>query len=168
MDEQRIAQVLRETNPGSGERVLVAVMNNPRDLRIAQTEHWYRIPIRRAPRQVGADYVAFYFTGAFPPDQRHQVRVYAPIRAYRLAQRIDLLPEESDHPRAADRYFKVEIGPLRELPRPIPSRRLRRITFIPTTLHKLLHAAEINDLWDAARDDDALWAALNQPDEDPA
>lgn len=164
MDERRIAQVLRETNPGAGDRVLVAVMNNPRDLCIARTEHWYRIPIRRAPRRVGADYLAFYFTGAFPPDLRHQVRVYAPIHAYRLARRIDLLPGEGEHPRAEDRYFKVEIGPLRELPRPIPSHRLRRITFIPTTLNKLLNAGEINDLWDDARDDDALWAALNRPD----
>jgi hypothetical protein len=168
MDERRIAQVLRETDPGSGDRVLVAVMNNPRDLDIARTEHWYRIPIRRAPRRVGADYLAFYCTGAFPPDRRHEVRFYAPIRAYRLARRIDLLPGESDHPRAEDRYFKVEIGPLQELSRPIPSHRLRRVTFIPTTLQRLLNAAEINDLWDEPRDDKALWAALHTSDNDPA
>ena len=168
MDERRIVQVLRETNPGSGDRVLVAVMTDPRDLEIACTEHWYRIPIRRAPRRVGADYLAFYFTGAFAPDLRHQVRFYAPIRAYRLARRVDLIPQERDHPRAEDRYFKVEIGPLRELPHPIPSQRLRRVTFIPTTLHRLLHAGEINDLWDVARDDDALWAALKGHDGDLA
>ena len=160
MDERRIVQVLRETRPGSGDRVLVAVMNNPRDLELARTQHWYRIPIKRAPMQVGADYLAFYFTGAFPPQQRHRVIYYAPIHAYRLATRIELLPGELDHPRAQERYFKVEIGALRELARPVPSERLRRITFIATTLDRLLCATEINELWLGPRDDEAVWAAL--------
>ena len=140
VDERRIVRVLHETHPGSGERVLVAVMNNPRDLWIAVQEHWYRIPVKRAPRRVGADYVAFYQTGVFPPDERHCVRLYAPIRAYHLAERRDLLPQEQNHPRAKERYFKIEIGPMRTLERPIPSHKLRRITFIPTTLKRLLDA----------------------------
>lgn len=160
MDEQRAYQVLRETRPGTGERVLVAVMNTPRDLHIARDQHWYRIPVQRAPRKVGADYLAFYMTGAFSPAERHRVSLYAPIRAYHLATRIELLPQEPDHPRAKEHYFKVEIGPLQCLPRPIPSTRLRRITFISTTLERLLSAQEINDLWDRDRRQDALWAAL--------
>lgn len=160
MDEAFLAQVIREAAPGSGERVLVGVMNNPRDWKIAQTMHWYRIPVERAPRQVGADYLAFYFTAAFEPDIRFSVAWYAPIYAYRLLTRAELLPDEADHPRAQARYFKLEIGPLCRLDPPIPSRRLRRITFIPTTLERLLHAQEINDLWDKGRGQDALWAAL--------
>ena len=160
MDERRITQVLRETCPGTSERVLVAVVNNPRDLVIARQEHWYRIPVKRAPKRVGGDYLAFYLTGAFPPDQRHRVTFYAPIYAYRLVRRIELLPQEFDHPRADDRYFKVEIGPLRQLARPILSRKLRRVTFIPTTLEKLLNAHEIVDLWDKGRLRDELWREL--------
>jgi hypothetical protein len=160
MAERRIARVLRETRPGSAERVLVAVMNNLRDWEIVRTQGWYRIPVKRAPRRVGADYLAFYFTGAFPEGQRHQVHYYAPIRAYRLATRAALLPDEPDHPRAQDRYFKVEIGPLQQLARPIPSRKLRRITFISTRLDLLLDADEINDLWEKERRQDELWAAL--------
>ena len=164
MNEEQIAYVLRETNPGSGERVLVAVMNNPRDLEIARRQGWYRIPVKRAPRRVGADYLAFYFTAKFPPQQRHRVLWYAPIRAYHLVQRLALLPDEPAHPRAADPYFKIEIGSLQQLAHPIPSRKLRRITFIPTTLEKLLAAREINDLWDKGRHQDALWAALQADD----
>ena len=160
MDERRIGQVLRETYPGSGERVLVVVMNNQRDWTIACEQRWYRIPVKRAPNRVGADYLAFYFTGAFPEEQRHRIIYYAPIRAYRLATRVELLPQEGDHPRAQDRYFKLEIGPLQTLDPPIRSRKLRRINFIPTTLDSLLHAREINDLWDRRRSRDALWAAL--------
>jgi hypothetical protein len=151
MDARQLAHILREVRPGSADRVLVAIMNNRRDYAIACEEGWYRIPVARAPQRVGADYLAFYFTAAFPEDERHRVSVYAPIRAYRLATRAALLPDERDHPRAADLYFKVEIGSLQRLERPIPSHKLRRITFIPTTLERLLTAHEINDLWDVDR-----------------
>jgi hypothetical protein len=164
VDGWRIARVLREAHPGSGDRVLVAVMNNSRDLEIARTQYWYRIPVKRAPARVGADYLAFYFTGAFPPQQRHRVVYYAPIHAYRLATRAELLPDEPDHPRARERYFQLEIGELRELACPIVSLRLRRVTFIATTLDRLLRAQEINELWLGRRDDEAVWAALTRAD----
>ena len=163
--DRRVAYVLRETHPGSADRVLVAVMNNRRDFQIAREQGWYRIPVRRAPRRVGADYLAFYFTAAFPEGQRHQINAYAPIRAYRMVTRAELLPGEADHPRAGDLYFKLEIGPLIALPTPIPSRKLRRVTFIPTTLDRLLSASEINDLWDTGRRKEELWAAIyGRPD----
>ena len=160
MDERQAGCVLGEARPGSSERVLVAVMNNLRDWQIVCQEAWYRIPVKRTPRRIGADYLAFYFTGAFPEDLRHHVVYYAPIRAYRLATRAELLPDEASHPRAQDRYFKIEIGPLERLARPIPSRKLRRITFISTSLYLLLNADEINDLWEKERRQDELWAML--------
>lgn len=147
--------------PGEEEpRVLVAVMNDPAALEIARGEGWYRIPTRRAPPRVGADYVAFYQTGAFGPEERWAVNYYASIRRYRIVRRRDLLPEEADHPRAEDEYYKIEIGPLQALPHSIPSRRLRRITFIPTTLTRLLNAEEINDLWLGSRVEEQLWASF--------
>lgn len=129
-----------------GERVLVVVINNPRDFEMARDEGWYRIPVKRAPRQVGADYLAFYLTRALGPE-RWTIPYLSPVLRYRLVRRRDLLPEEPDHPHADDFYYKVELGPMRRLPRPIPSRRFRRVTFIPTTLERLLDAQEINDLW---------------------
>ena len=151
------------TLPGEGEpHVLVAVMNDPHALEIARAEGWYRIPLKRAPPRVGADYLAFYQTGAFGPQERWKVNYYAPIRRYRIVRRRDLLPEENEHPRADDKYFKIEIGALEALPRPIPSRRLRRITFIPTTLKKLLEAEEINDLWSRGQAEEELWASFKR------
>ena len=164
MGERLIAQVLHEARPGSGERVLVVVMNSRRDMAIARERGWYRIPVQRAPRQIGADYLAFYLTGAFPETERHRILFYAPIRAYRLVTRVHLLPEEVNHPRAGDLYFKIEIGPVQELARPIPSRRLRRITFIPTTLSTLLRANEVCDLWSRGADQGELWSALTAPE----
>jgi very-short-patch-repair endonuclease len=145
-----------EHRPAKSARVLVAVMNNRRDLDIARHEGWYRIPYERAPARVGADYLAFYQTKAFDREQ-WAVNYYAPIRHYRLVARRDLLPREPDHPRADAPYYKIEIAPLQRLPRPIPSRRLRRITFIPTTLDRLLHAEEINDLWCGSVVEERIW-----------
>jgi len=157
VDARHAFLILREARPGSGERVLVAVVNNRRDFEIARTAGWYRIPVNRAPKQVGADYLAFYLTGRFPPEQRHRVIYYAPILAYRLARRVALLPGEADHPRAQESYFKIEIGPLRQLEHPVVSAKLRRITFISTTLAQLLHAREIRELWHKPSVQETLW-----------
>ena len=79
--------------------VLVVVLNNLEDLHRAAAEGWYRIPQRRAPRRIGADYLAFYQTGAFKSQAEAQtVTYYAPTRRYRLLTRRELLPDEPDHP----------------------------------------------------------------------
>jgi very-short-patch-repair endonuclease len=141
--------------------VLVAVVNNARDFARARDEGWYRIPVQRAPRRVAAEYLAFYQTRAFG-DDGCAVNYYAPVRRFHLLTRAELLPQEPDHPRAADAYYKIEIGPLQPLPRPVPSRALRRITFIATTLSRLLAAQEINDLWQRDDPQQRLWLALRE------
>ncbi|MCD6553917.1 MAG: hypothetical protein J7M16_07900 [Anaerolineae bacterium] len=141
--------------------VLVAVINNLRDFEMARDQGWYRIPVNRAPRRLGADYLAFYQTKVFGAEG-WAVNYYAPVLRVRLARRRDLLPAEADHPRAADEYYKIEIGPLQRLPRPIPSRRLRRITFIHTTLRRLLSAEEINDLWLGSEEEERLWTTFRE------
>ncbi|MBE2235963.1 MAG: DUF559 domain-containing protein, partial [Anaerolinea sp.] len=141
--------------------VLVAVINNARDLARARDEGWYRIPLKRAPRRVAAEYLAFYQTSAFG-DEGCAVNYYAPVRRFHLLTRAELLPDEAGHPRAGDRYYKIELGPLQPLPRPVPSRALRRIAFIPTTLRRLLAAREINDLWQRDDPQERLWLALRE------
>jgi hypothetical protein len=142
--------------------VLVAVVNNPDDLLRAQREAWYRIPLAHAPPRMGADFLAFYQTAAFPPEERWAVRWVAAVRGYRLTTRRELLPEQADHPRADQRYYRVDLGELWPLPRPVPSRRLRRITFIRTTMGRLLEADEINDLWLQGSAQERLWQAIKQ------
>src|SRR5512136_2406734 len=68
-----------------------------------------------------------------------------------VVTRRDLLPEQPDHPRADQRYYKLSLGKLIELPHPIPSRSLRRITFVLTNGKRLNEAWEINDLCFSAR-----------------
>lgn len=141
--------------------VLVAVVTNADDLRRAASEGWYRIPQRRAPQRIGADYLAFYQTGAFKgAPEAHSISFYAATRRYRLMTRRELLPQEPDHPRAADYYFRIEVGPFQRLEPSLPSATLRRITFIHTTLDRLLHAQDVRELF--AQDDPflKLWHAL--------
>jgi len=119
--------------------------------------------VKHVPRRLGAEILAFYQTQALG-DERWSVNYYAPIRRIHLAQRQSLLPKEADHPRAQDWYYRIEIGPLQRLSHPIPSQRLRRITFISTTLARLLSAAEINDLWLGTEQEERLWEAFKQND----
>ncbi len=148
--------------PETDSSVLIVIVNDPRDLKHALDDGWYRIPLARAPARIAVDYLAFYQTGAFPEGERYLVRWYAPVQDYRIVQRRELLPDEPEHPRAADRYYRVGLGPGIALPCRIPSRRLRRITFIPTILSRLLAAQEINDLWIKPGTHERMWQALQQ------
>lgn len=141
---------------------LVVVLNNLDDLVRAQTQRWYRIPFARAPRRIGADFLAFYQTAAFPQGERWSVRWVASVQGYRIATRRELIPEEPDHPRADARYHRIALGELTLLPHPIPSRRLRRITFIQTTIQSLCEATEINQLWRRTPGQERMWQALQQ------
>ena len=144
------------TDPAEDGPALVVIVNNRADWRRVVEEGWYRIPVKRAPHPVAAWFLAFYHTRAFGRDAHH-IRFVARARRYRLVHRRDLIPEQPDHPRASERYYRVDLGPLEELAYPIPSRRLRRITFIPTTLRRLREADEINDLWLGDDVEDLLW-----------
>ncbi|MCX8068606.1 MAG: hypothetical protein N3B68_12525 [Anaerolineae bacterium] len=142
------------------DRVLVAVMKDLRDFEIARDQGWYRIPVRHAPPSTAeAVVLAFYFTKAFGPEG-WAIRWYAPVRGHELVRRRDLLPDEPHHPRADDLYYKMQLGPLVRMERPIPSLRWRRITFIETTWDRFLAAEEINDLY--ASGADGLFVTLKE------
>lgn len=140
--------------------ILVALMNNPRDMAIVRAEHWYRIPAKHAPPlATQARYVAFYLTKAFG-DQKWSIGEYAPVRGHELVRRRDLFPDAIAHPRANDAYYQMQLGALIKLARPIVSRSGRRILFIWTTGDKFSRAVELNDLLGASPADDALWESL--------
>jgi len=141
------------------ERVLVVVIPKLRDWELVLNEHWYRIPVEHAPSRLSANYLAFYHTrnSGVPWTIGH----YAVVTGYHLLKRCELLPEETNHPRAEHLYYKIELGPLQALPKPIPSLKLRRITFIPTTLNRLLQAEEVGELWERDSQRDRLERVLS-------
>jgi len=161
MEHRGIHDILG-TDPSAGETpALVVLVNNLADWRRVQEEHWYRIPLRRAPRLAGAAYLAFYHSGAFE-EERWSIRWYAPVRSVQVLPRHMLIPDEPAHPRAQELYLRYDLGPLEALPAPVPSRRLRRVTFIPTTLERLLSAGDVSQLWIKQSLRERLWVELNR------
>jgi hypothetical protein len=74
------------------------------------------------------------------------VRYVSEVRGYELKTRGDLLREETDHPRAAEPYYRIQLGPLLALPKPILSRSWRRFTFLYTSGERLRRAWDVKDL----------------------
>ena len=144
------------------DRVLVAVMNRPEDLTILRQQGWYRIPEKQAGRGAFFEYLAFYFTAAFG-EERWAVHHYARILGHELVTRRELLPRQPDHPRANERYYKLQLGPLQRRDPPITSRRWRRVTFIHTTWDRFLAAEDLNDLFaEGGEFVDRLYHALRE------
>ncbi len=148
--------------PHADDLVLVAVINNQRDLALARDEHWYRIPVRYAPRRgVGVPWIAFYQTRAFG-DEKWAINYYAAAGPWEVTTRLALLPDQPYHPRANEDYYRVGLGPLLPLPHPIPSNSWRRITFIVTHWAQIERAWEVNDLLQANALEKGLWRALEE------
>jgi hypothetical protein len=144
------------------DRVLVAYMPQPADFAFVQAAGWYRIPQHHAPKGLYAEYFAFYFGRHFGLE-KWAIYYYAPRLGHELVTRLSLFPDQPEHPRAHEFYYKVQLGPLQRLERPIISLRWRRITFIHTTWDRFQEAAEINDLFiDGEPFVDRLYAALKE------
>ena len=147
--------------PSPTSLILVAVMKEQRDLEIARLLGWYRIPLRFAPKVVAVDYLAFYQTGAFG-EEKWRIQYLAPVRGHELLTRGELLKDEPEHPRAKEEYYKIQIGSLINLPKPILAKKWRRITFLYTTGEYLLNADTVNDLVVHTEERRVLWQALRE------
>ncbi|MBK8800056.1 MAG: hypothetical protein IPM07_28820 [Anaerolineales bacterium] len=76
--------------------------------------------------------------------------------------RRELLPDEADHPRANDYYYRIDIGPLQRLERPVRATTFRRLTFIHTTVDRLLAAEDVKELFQVDDPFEQLWSALRE------
>ena len=141
--------------------ILVSVLPGPRDLEIARLLGWYRIPFRTAPKVVAVDVLAFYQPGTFG-ESGGRIEFLAPVRGYELTTRAELLRDEPEHPRAGEEYFKIQLGPLERLPRPILADKWRRLTFLYTTGEYLLKAQTLNDLVVQSDERQLLWQSLRE------
>ncbi|MBK6327175.1 MAG: hypothetical protein KA362_13655 [Chloroflexi bacterium] len=120
-----------------------------------------------APKGLFAEYFAFYFGQAFGP-QKWAVHTYARRLGHELMTRRDLLPDEPNHPRADTLYYKVQLGPVQQLERPIISLHWHRVTFIHTTWDRFQSAVELNDLFvDGDAYVDRSFAVLKESDIEP-
>ncbi len=142
--------------------MLVGILPTPKDFEIARMLGWYRIPLRFAPKIIDVDYFAFYQGGKFGEIHRWQIEFIAEYRGHELTTRGELLRDEGTHPRAKEEYFKVQLGPLVQIPQPIKSDKWKRITFIYTTGELFNRAHIINDLVVRSEDRQILWKSLRE------
>lgn len=147
--------------PSPNALILVAVMTSPRDLEIARLLGWYRIPLRSAPKVIAVDYLAFYQTGGFG-ESKWCIQYVTEVRGHELTTRAELLRDEPDHPNAKQEYYKIQIGPLIPLPKPIQADAWRRITFFYTIGEYLLNAETLHDLVIESDERKLLWQALRE------
>ena len=145
--------------------VLVAIVKSREDFVIVREQGWYRIPVRSVQKWLRGRwpprYLAFYQPKTFG-DEAYAVRYYAEVLDVRKVLRRELFPDRPDDPKADWAYYQIRLGPLKELPKPIHSKRFRRIVFIPTTWEKFTRAEEINDLFDESPLEDQLWSELKR------
>jgi hypothetical protein len=131
------------------DRVLVGVINRKRDLEYARTASWYRIPQKQMPRGINAEYIAFFLSRAFK-ERNGGIHYYAERRGLELVYRRDLLPNEAEHPRANEVYYKVQLGELLEKTPPVLNPTRRSVGFIYTTWDRFVQARQISDLYSKA------------------
>lgn len=86
--------------------------------------------------------------------------MYAAVRGHELARRVDLIPEEPDHPRANELYYKLQLGEMETREPPIVSKRGRRVLFLWTNWQKFSTAREWNDLYVRTPAHEKLYDAL--------
>jgi very-short-patch-repair endonuclease len=150
--------------------VLVAIINNRPDFALAMEEHWYRIPVSSQEKWLKdrwpPKWLALYQTKKLGLEA-YAVNYYARVRSIRQAFRWQLFPNQPRNEKSSRRYHQLLLEPLRSLPKPIVSRRRRRIVFIPTTWEKFSSAEEINDLYLESSLEDQLWTALKQKEIQP-
>jgi hypothetical protein len=141
--------------------ILVCFVPAPRDLEIARVLGWYRIPLKTAPKVVTVDHLAFYQPASFG-EAGGRISCTAPVRGHELTTRGELFKDQANHPRGGEEYYRIQVGSLEALPRPILADKWRRITFLYTTGEYLLRARTTRDLVVESDERALLWRSLRE------
>ena len=144
----------------NGSLGLVGIVNRRKDMDIAVKNHWYRIPVKHAPKRLPA-YLAFYQTRAFGKKGK-SIRYYARVRSFSTVRRRELLPDERDNPRTNEYYYKFSLDKVRQTNRIIRNDSRRRISFGFTTMAKLRTSALVCQLFGIAPLEDIMRRALQK------
>lgn len=132
------------------DRVLVGAITRKKDLKCARDDGWYRIPQARMTRGVHAEYLAFFLNSRVADQPESGIYYVARQSGVELAYRRDLFPDEANHPRAGDVYYKVQLHDWQAKDPPVLNPTRRTIAFIYTTWDRFVNAREIKDLYSDA------------------
>lgn len=142
--------------------ILVAIVPTPRDLEIARIFGWYRIPFKFAPKIVSVDYLAFYQPASFNNASKQRIETFCEVKGVELVTRREIIQDEPNHPRADEEYYKIQLGPLHILEKPILADKWKRITFLYTTGERFASAKITNDLVVKSEERKLLWRSLRE------
>ncbi len=147
------------------EELLVGIVNRIGDYNVIHNQLWYRIPIEKVDKMLKdrwpPKWIAFYYTSRinkYPQMILH----YGKVSSIEVKSRKELFPTEKINYKTRRNYSKISIEEVRTLPKPILSRRFRKIVFIKTTYNKFINAIEVNDLFDGSNLEDKLWAEMKR------
>lgn len=145
--------------------VLVAIINKKLDFTILREQLWYRVPVSSVKKWLKEKWhpkwLAFYQTSALETE-KHAISYFGEVSEIRKIKRQELFPNQPLDEKSDKYYYQVFLKSIQKLPKPIYSRRYRRIIFIPTTWEKFVNAIEINDLYDESSLEDKLWAEFKR------
>jgi hypothetical protein len=150
------------TYPADTALILVAILPFQRDLEIARLLGWYRIPFRSSPKVIEVDFLAFYQTNIFGEEHRWRIEYFAEVLGHELTTRQELFKDQPEHPRAREEYFKIQIGPLQVLQKPILAGSWRLMTFLYTTGELFSQAETMEDLVVRSNEREVLWRSLRE------
>ena len=156
---------MRSTKSEQGRRgeMLLALLKYKVSLTILQEEGWYHIPVAKVPSVWPPRWICFYQGKAFRNDEgAYRVEYYGEVESYETVAYRQLFPDQFESPKSNWPYYRITLKELKRLPRPIPSFRPRRLTFVPTTWSKFAAAEQINDLFDESPLEDLMWLALKK------
>lgn len=133
------------------DRVLISVINRKTDLNYLLHDRWYRIPQKRMPDGVYAEYLAFFLSGTASKSLGESgIYYYAKRSGLELAYRKELLPNETSkkaRARADDVYYKIQFDDVLQRTPTIINSSKRRFAFIHTTWDRFVNASKIPDLY---------------------
>lgn len=138
--------------------VLVGVLKSKRDLRLLLREQWYRIPVTFLPKRTFT-HIAFYQPALFGRRGK-RIEYFARVAGREVRRRIELLPNEPNHPRAHDAYVKFLLRRIQRLPQPIKNIIPRRVSFGFTSLRVLKSARDILELYGVPKTEQLLGKQL--------
>ena len=149
----------RYAGPSAAEgTALIAVLKTPRDLGIAAREHWYRIPLGKAPKHYFT-HIAFYQPACFKPEGK-RIACYAEVAGCAVRRRLDIFPGEPENPAAGRLYLKYSLGPLLRLPKAVLNTSGTRVCFGYAPLGRLRRAAELLGVFNVVPVENLMCAAL--------
>jgi len=142
---------------------LVGIVPRKNLWNVIKEQRWYHIPVESAPKNARfAEYLGFYFPKVFGEEMRYKVNFYAKVKKVDTVKRIELFPEEKNHLRVNKDYFQFHLKTIKEMPKPIPSLRWRKIVHVPTSCEKLFIAEEINDLYDTSPLEEKMYLEMKK------